>query len=116
MNREKLRFKGYSFNYNPNTITVKQERRVVVHCSPLCKSIVQDVGVMPLVVTGEGELFGENVMLQFERLSATFASLNEGLLCLPDMAPFTACFCDLTVVRKPTPNLLKYSFRFMEVR
>lgn len=115
MTKEKLRFKGFSFDYNPNTITVKHERAVAVHCSPLCTSVVQDLGQKPIVVTGEGELFGEDVISQFERLSNSFRSLGEGILCVPDMLPIKACFCELTIIRKPTANLLHYRFKFMEV-
>lgn len=115
MNNTKLRFKGFSFTANPTTLTIKQERNVALHNSPLSTCIVQDLGLKARVITGEGKLFGADVNRQFQRLYEAFSSNGAGILCIPDMKPINAVFVQVSVTAKPTPNLLSYKFQFVEV-
>lgn len=114
INTSKLRFKGFEFNYNPHTFTISGRRNIVEFLSPVSGSIVQDLGASARTITGEGVLLGADCNKQYEQLFATFLQEQSGLLQIPDMKPFYAFFASLSVTAKPTPNLLYYSFKFIE--
>lgn len=115
MNDTKVRFKGFEFSCNPRTLSIKQERNIVQFNSPITTCVVQDLGIKATVITGDGELFGKNVLDQFDKLSQTFKQLGVGILYIPGMKPINSSFCSLTITAKPSPDLLYYSFKFMEV-
>lgn len=111
----KLRFKGYEFSYNPKTITIKQEKRILSHLLPQSKSVFQQpMGNMPIEISGEGELFGENSDKSFFEIYSLFQSEESGILSLPHFKP-TICFLtEIKNVKTAGPNLLTYSFKFVE--
>jgi len=114
INTTKVIFKNYEFFYNPRTFTIKRERNIVEFISPVAGSIVQDLGLGARVVTGEGELVGNDIENQYEKLNELFLSQHNGLLHIPKYKPFYAYFASLSVTAKPAPNLLTYSFKFIE--
>ncbi len=114
MSATKLRFKGFEFDYNPRTFTIKHNRNVIEFLSPLSGSLVQDLGEHACVVTGEGEFFGENAMTQYEKLYRILSVSASGLLHIPNYKPFYATLTSLSITAKPMPNVLQYKFRFIE--
>lgn len=110
----KLRFKGFEFTYNPHTFTITGQRNIVEFLSPISGSIVQDLGASARTVTGEGVLLGMDCNTQYEQLHSMLLQEQSGLLQIPDMKPFYTYFASLSVTAKPTPNLLYYSFKFVE--
>ena len=79
MQNEKFRFRGLEFRYNPRSVTVKRERKLIRFLSPGGGSLVQDLGGMPALVSGEGEFFGENADSDYRRLRALFDEGEPGL-------------------------------------
>lgn len=110
-----LQFKNFEFPYNPSTLTINHQRNIIEFNSPLSTSIVQDLGHKSRVILGEGHFTGNNVTELYNHLLNTFNDKQVGLLHLPNMYPIRASFCSLSITAKPTPNLLYYSFKFMEV-
>lgn len=111
----KLRFQRYEFPCNPRTLSIKHERNLVQFCSPFAPTIVQDLGIKATIITGEGELYGDDVMGEYERMLTAFSDKNSGLLSIPGVKPIMASFNSLTITARPAPNLLYYSFKFTEV-
>lgn len=111
----KLRYKGYEFSCNPHTLSIQQTRNIAEFNSPLTPTIVQDLGTKARTIIGDGQLFGEDVINQFEKLHTTFCEKGAGTLYVPGFKPIQAIFCTFEITAKPTPNLLQYSFKFLEV-
>lgn len=114
MPQYKLRFKGYEFSCNPTLLSIKGSRRVIEFLSPLCGSIVQDLGENARVITGEGVFVGRDCLDQYNNLYQHMKLSASGLLHIPEHKPIHAIFESLTVTARPTPNALYYSFRFTE--
>lgn len=109
-----LRFGGYRFHYNPHLLTVTKTRRL--HPFPLADSrtVFQEQGVEPTVITGEGTFIGDHAMTQFTDLEQLLLQPGSQLLGLPELAPLYCYFRKLEVVGKAGPKLLTYRFTFIE--
>lgn len=114
MDRSKFRFKGYEFKCNPQTFTISCERNIAEFVSPFSQTTVQEVGVGTRSLSGEGVIFGDDVLKQYDALNSLFLSDGAGTLFIPGYKPFRAFFAKLSVTARPAPNLLYYSFKFIE--
>lgn len=110
----KFRFKEYTFAFNPHTFAVVQNRRV--RTIPLVNGTVaaQELGFAPMAVTGEGELIGDDLMGEYQKLYELMLEKESGLLYLPDMTPFYCFLNKLSVIGKAGPRVLRYQFEFLE--
>lgn len=111
---EKFRFRGADFRYNPRSIQIRRERRLVRLQSPAAGSVVQELGFLPAVVSGEGELCGEAADSDYQNLRGLFEAGGSGLLQIPGQPPMRAFFAALGMLRRAGPDVLRYSFSFVE--
>lgn len=110
----KFRFKGYEFQVNPARFQISGSRNLKLFQSPLCKPVTQDLGFNPLRITGEGELFGSDVMGEYQKLYKVYREESSGILFLPNMKPFYCFFDHLSITGQAGPQILKYEFSFTE--
>ncbi|MBE6824878.1 MAG: hypothetical protein E7513_05975 [Ruminococcaceae bacterium] len=111
-----MRFMGYMWHHNPKTLEIKSGKRVVSLSVPYSFDVFQNFGENPVKVTGTGELYSNDCLEQFERLNEIYQKGECGVLCLPGLSPMYACFDTLTLIARPTPDVLTYSFSFTQVK
>ncbi len=111
-----MRFDGFTWHHNPKSLTVKCKDRVVKYGVPHFREIVESFYDEMITVSGVGELYGEDCVEQYEKLFEVYKNGKEGVLCLPLLMPFYACFEKLEIEASTTPSLLTYSFTFTQVR
>ncbi|MBC8610051.1 Uncharacterised protein [uncultured Ruminococcus sp.] len=115
-----FQFKDYTFAVNPGQFQISRGKILKAFQPPMItgtvypRAVIQPIGVEPILVTGRGELIGENVMEEYTRLYQVFIQEESGLLYLPNLAPFYAYFQKLEMTGKAGPNILSYEFSFLE--
>ena len=114
MSLSKIRFKGYSWEHNPKTLTIEKQRILREQFIPFGKSKQQNMGERSKVVKGTGQLFGEDCFEQYLELLELQSRSGSGILSLPDTKPFYAYFKSLELECEPSPNLITYNFVFVD--
>ncbi|MDP4119456.1 MAG: LysM domain-containing protein [Bacillota bacterium] len=114
MNLASMRFCGYTWRYNPKTIKISDGKNLAEINLPNGISVLQDFGQKDRVITGEGELFGDDAFIQYNILRKLYEEKRTGILSIPNTNPFVAVFSGLSVIGVPAPNLVQYSFTFRE--
>lgn len=109
-----MRYKGFTWPYNPETYTVEYRRSVVVHKVPFGGYVTQDLGQTYRVMRGEGTFVGEDAYVQFRELAAVFEEEGAGILVHPVWQTVRARFVSLQVEERPLPDYVHYSFEFWE--
>ena len=110
-----MRFKGVEWHHNPREITFSCEKEINELHAPYGRSYVQNTGRRNMLIKGEGELFGDDCMEQFERLYALFQEGGSGVLAIPKLGAVHAVFEELKLKGTPRNDVLTYSFVFREV-
>ena len=110
-----MRYAGYTWHHNPKSLKVSNSKKVVDLSLPYSFDVLQSFGESLVTITGVGELYGKDCISQFERLSEVYEKGEEGILCLPDIAPMYACFDSLVMELSSTPNVVRYSFSFKQI-
>lgn len=113
MKYETFRYKGMNFPYNPQSLTVKRERRLVRLLSPFSGTVVQDLGPAPVVISGKGELCGDQAAEQLAAIAALFQSEGTGLLQLPGLPALRAWFSAFQSEETAGLPLVRYTFTFV---
>lgn len=114
MNTAPMRFKDYTWKYNPKTIEVSYRREIKEWKLPGQGNLLQDLGPGKRIVTGEGEFFGEDCLFQFQQLSELCRQGGTGFLVLPDSAGFEAELVSLVMNGRAGPDVIGYRFEFWE--
>ncbi len=114
MSGEKLRFRGVDFHLNPKSLQIKREKKYVRLLSPTEGPVVQEVGRLPAQISGEGELCGDTAAEDYRTLVGLFEMAGSGYLQLPGEEPIAAYFASLGALRRAGPDVLRYSFSFVE--
>ncbi len=110
----KFRYKDYEFRYNPREFTITRERNLLKFIVPEQDSVIQDMGYEPAVISGIGELLGDNVMDEYVKIQNIFNNKDSGLLYIPDLSPINCYFNKLKIIGKAGPKVLTYNFEFVE--
>lgn len=117
---DRFRFKDYEFTINPDKFQMGRRRILKVFQPPLQrnrtvpKPQVQDLGLEPMMVSGEGTLIGDDPMEEYTKLYQLFLQQGSGLLHIPGIVPFHCHFESLSMTGKAGPKLLTYQFVFVE--
>ena len=109
-----MRYKGFTWPYNPETYTVEYRRSVVVHKVPFGGYVMQDLGQTYRVMRGEGTFVGEDAYVRFRELAAVFEEEGTGILVHPVWQTVRARFVSLQLEERPLPDYVHYSFEFWE--
>lgn len=109
-----MRYKNYTWPHNPQSYTIRYERRVAVHKLPYGRSSMEDLGLKIRVMEGEGEFCGEGAYREFSRLASVFYDDGPGVLVHPVWVTTRAYFVSLELVQEPMPDYVRYRFSFWE--
>ncbi len=109
-----IRFKGFAFEHNPETIKITSEKNISRQSVLGAKSAVRETGDNTRIITGEGKIHGENCIYRFMKLFSLKEQNGSGILSLPGIKPFYAFFASLEFSADPTPELISYRFVFRE--
>ncbi len=115
MNNVPMRFKDFEFLVNPQKIEIKAAANLKQIAVPFDSFELQEFGVMPLVVSGQGELVGKNSKQDFERLLALFLRGGAGPLFISGTQPMMAIMTKLVKSLDSFEDMISYSFEFVQV-
>lgn len=110
-----MRFKGFTFPYNPRTCRYSASRTYANHKYPELRGAeLEDMGVDAVVITGEGEFSGGNAYYYWTLLSNLFIEQSVGDFYHPiytnvPQALMTKLECNL----EPRDDYVSYSFEFV---
>ena len=110
-----MRYAGYTWHHNPKRLEISNGKKVVELRIPYSDDVVKNFGEKPITISGVGELYGEDCLLQYEKLRKIYEKGVCGVLCLPSFSPIYACFKSLTLVATTMKDVLTYSFVFTQV-
>lgn len=110
-----MKFCGYRWLHNPREIVFETDKRLRESLAHDGGSVLQQTGRRAMVITGEGELFGEDCIAQFQRLLKLFRRGGCGVLAIEGIKPVYAVFESLRLVGTPRRDVLTYRFVFREV-
>ncbi len=109
-----MRFSDLEWKYNPLTLKITHELSHSKRFLPDLTEVVEDPRVRVNVITGKGELFGEDCLEQYKEIERVFRSGKKGVLTLPNRAPVYAFFTKLYAEATDAPDLVVYGFEFVE--
>ncbi len=109
-----MRYKEFTWPYNPRVYSIDYERKMAVNKVPFGTYYLQDLGRTRRVMRGEGEFVGPEAYAQFGALANTFYSKGPGLLIHPLWQTANAYFVELRLEQEPRPDYVRYSFAFWE--
>lgn len=109
-----MRYKGFEWEHNPQMLKVSSHRSLSEQGVAGGSSVVRDFGERARVITGSGQLSGDDCISKFARLATLQNQSDSGILSLPDVAPFYAFFKSIELSCDPTPELITYKFEFVE--
>ena len=110
-----MRFAGFEWEHNPLKIQLQNKR---VECSqvlPFYGTQVADLCDDVRVISGSGELVGEDCLEQYDELLKLYRDGRKGVLTIPGLQPVYAYFSRLCAVAQTIPDVLCYEFEFTEI-
>ena len=110
----KMRYKGRTFDHNPETVKVRDKAFVKEDNILFDEPLSRRTGRRCRVVSGRGQFIGDNCLNQYAELLRLYCEGGSGILSLPDIKPFFAYFTGLELSCDPTPDYIEYSFEFTE--
>lgn len=110
----RMRYRGYVWRHNPYKLSFFDEKSTAEILPPFSSSDIRVFSEKPCVIKGEGELFGEDCVEQYNRLKALFYEHDEGILSIEDAGSFYVAFVDLSMLSEPKDNILSYAFTFRQ--
>lgn len=110
-----MRYKNFTWDYNPATCTYSCERTYVAHKYPELAGVeLEDMDVNEIVVTGKGEFFGANAYSNWLRLNAVFKTFGPGPFYHPIFTDATqGLMTKLQADMEPRDNYVAYSFEIV---
>lgn len=109
-----MRFKNYTWPYNPTTYCIEYQRELAVRKIPFGKYHLQNLGLTRRVMRGEGAFAGAGAYDEFKKLASVFYEETPGTLVHPIWQATTAYFVSLTLNQEPLADYVSYSFEFWE--
>ena len=110
----KMSFGNYVFPVNPYMIKISHNRTTAVQRTPKGNDVVSDMGVNCRIVSGEGELFGDDCHEKFLYLKSIFENGGTGVLYIPSQKPMYAVFKELELMAEDIEGVIRYRFVFYE--
>ena len=116
MTKAAMRFRGHTLRHNPHKLIIGSSSNIEELISPCTRPDSRFLGRGLVTVSGEGELYGEDMLEQYSQLRALQESGAAGLLTLPDMPPLYAYLKKLSILAEPVDGVITYSFVFVEAK
>lgn len=110
-----MRYKSFTWEYNPATCTYSCQRSYVSHKYPeLAGTEIEDMDIDEVVITGKGEFFGPNAYSNWSKLNAEFKTFGPGTFYHPIFTDITqAIMTKLQADMEPRDNYVSYSFEII---
>ena len=109
-----MRFKDYTWPYNPESCRCVWERKLLRRKLPFGGVSLQDLGRWGRTFEGEGSFCGARAYEEFRALEALFREEGAGLLTHPQWGTVRARFASLELSQEPLPDFVRYRFVFWE--
>ena len=106
-----VKFRDFVFPVDPEFIKISSGRDVLTEKGAFSQIIINDCGENPLIISGEGEFFGENCTSDFDELKSRTDS--PGVLIIPSQSPIYAYPEKLELIFSDTPDVVRYRFSFI---
>lgn len=110
----KMKFKGFSFDVNPNFIEIRHKRIISEKALLNGRSRVNSGALCPAEITGRGCFYGSNAPEKLAMLEALHKMGGAGMLYLPQGSAYKVYFKELTFSFNADKNRYDYSFAFVE--
>lgn len=107
-----MRFNGYEFNVKPSSIKIRHCFNVIPYYSPFCFG-VQNLGNMPVEISGQGYFVGKDCIAQYKQLLKNIAC--DGLLIIDGYRPIKANLKELSIKSENSAEIISYDFLFIGV-
>ncbi len=114
MKPAKIRYKGYEWTHNPETLEIKNEDNIIEQKLFGGKSYAVKQSKKCRRITGKGKLVGSDCLKQFNALLSLQSKPQSGILTLPEQKPVYAYFKKLELLCEPVCDMIIYSFEFLE--
>lgn len=110
-----MRYKSFTWEYNPATCTYACERTYVAHKYPELAGVeLEDMDINQVIITGEGEFFGPNAYSNWMKLNAEFKTFGPGEFSHPIFTDVThALMTKLQAKMEPRDDYVAYSFEIV---
>lgn len=109
-----MRYKGFSWHHNPKKLEIHNGKKTIDLCCPYSHKEVQELCADNCVIKGQGELYGEKCIEQFNKLNTLFSQKGKGVLSVGGLPSIEAYFTKLELLCEPKENIVSYSFEFVE--
>lgn len=110
-----MRFAGYSWKHNPVELKIENKKIKDSSVFPYFGEVNREGLKACSVISGKGELLGEDCIEQYKKLLGLYDKGTQGVLSIPGIMPFYAVFSGVSAVGETTPDLISYTFEFTEV-
>ena len=110
-----MSYKDFTWEYNPATCTYSCSKKYVAHKYPELSGVeLEDMDADEVVITGEGEFFGEDAYTNWMKLNAEFRKLGPGKFSHPIFTDVTkALMTKLEAKMEPRDDYVAYSFEII---
>ena len=110
-----MRYKSFTWEYNPASCTYSCERTYVKHKYPELAGVeLEDMDINEIVITGKGEFFGPNAYSNWMKLNAEFKTFGPGEFSHPIFTDVTrALMTKLEAEMEPRDDYIVYSFEIV---
>lgn len=107
-----MRYKDFVWDYNPATCTYSCQRTYVAHKYPELAGVeLEDMEINEIVISGEGEFFGDTAYSNWMNLCAAFKSFGPGPFSHPIFTDAThGLMTKLQAKMEPREDYVAYSF------
>ncbi len=114
MKPAKIRFNGFEWEHNPETLKVVEEDNISEHKLSKGSSFTVKNSSKCRRISGSGMLTGYDCIEKFNELLKVQNSSESGILSIIGIKPFYAFFKKLELNCEPSDNMVGYSFEFIE--
>jgi FOG: LysM repeat len=109
-----MKYKNYTWPYNPRSYEITYERNLASHKVPFGTYILQNTGRSNRVMRGAGEFAGAGAYEEFKKLATVFYDDNPGPLIHPVWQASNVYFSKLGLGMEPREDYVSYYFEFWE--
>ena len=110
-----MRYKDFTWEYNPATCTYSCQRTYVAHKYPELSGVeLEDMDINEVVITGKGEFFGPNAYTNWMKLNAVYRTFGPGSFSHPVFVDVTqGLMTKLQAEMEPRDDYVAYSFEIV---
>lgn len=109
-----MKFNDFEFPVNPKSIELSSSANCRKKSIYGKNSVVENVSVNPVIISGGGEMYGENAREECTCLLNMLRAKRSHWLFAPNMTPVKAFLTEFAYKQNSVKNSCFYSFKFVE--